>query len=179
MFEPFILHFYPDRCAKYDHVTACGFDSDVFPVRVNPKSWSLWAECKHRLQWWTVAAPQQQDCAKPHGAAIPDETFAAVCSSLPSDTLAQCVRPTSHTSLHVVSFSASGQVDVCTWFTAWKSTQSKKRFQTRSQIKVNAMCLYCSKEQSASGPWSSWLLLIVYSFMTFHILLHQWSYLQF
>ena len=76
----------------------CACSNTVFP------SWSLWAECKHRLQWWTVAGPQQQDCAKPHSAGIPDQTSV---SSLWH--VAQC--DTSHMS--VLSLSAVEKVEYC------------------------------------------------------------------
>lgn len=66
-------------------VTAYDFNSDEFSVWLYPKACSLWAACKHRPLWLTEAVPQQQDCAKPHWARIPDETLSAVCSSLHSD----------------------------------------------------------------------------------------------
>lgn len=83
--EVFILHSYPDTRAKCDPVTARAFRSDAFPVWPDPKARSLWAECKHRLQWLTVAAPQQQERAKPHWAGVPDETLTSEASSLQSD----------------------------------------------------------------------------------------------
>lgn len=54
-----------------DHLTSPGLQQQCVPRPVNPKACSLWAGCKHRLQWLTVAVPQQQDCAKPHWAGIP------------------------------------------------------------------------------------------------------------
>lgn len=126
---------------------------------INPEACSLPANCKHGLQWLTVVVSQQQDCANPQRAGIPDKMLGAVCSPVHPDA---AWWHTSHPFLHISS--VAGQTGVHYSLLAWSRLQKQIAFCCNDPLKKvwkTMVELWAQdglniKQLSASNPHHIW-----------------------